>query len=530
MTEATGGPDQGHPAQMSHRQITNALAGLLTGMFMAILSGTVVATALPRIITELDGSQAAYTWVVTATLLATTASTPIWGKLADLTDKKRLIQLALLVFLVSSLLAGLAQNTAQLIACRVLQGIGAGGLTALVQVIIAAMIAPRERGRYMGYIGAVMAAGTVGGPLLGGFIVDTPWLGWRWCFFIGAPFALLAILVLRKTLQLPVVTRRVRIDYAGAVVIVAAVSLLLLWVTFAGENGKYPWVSWQTAVMLGGTVLLTALAVLIESRAAEPIIPLRLFRSRTVTLATTASVSIGLALFGTTVFLTLYFQISLGRSPTAAGLMTLPMVAGLLVCATVVGRLITRTGVWKRYLLLGAASLTAGLALMSTIDAHTDFRLLSLYMVLVGAGIGMTMQNLVLAVQNVVELRNLGAASSVVTFFRSLGGALGVSVLGAALGNVVRGYITEGLARLGLPTHTAPGSGGKLPDLATLPAPVRVVVQDAYGHAVGDLFLVAVPFALIALVAICFIPEIPLRRHSPLAAPPAGPTRAATGD
>ncbi len=394
-----------------------------------------------------------------------------------------------------------------------MQGIGAGGLAALAQVIMAAMISPRERGRYMGYLGAVMAVGTIGGPLLGGVIVDTTWLGWRWCFFIGAPFALLAIAVLQKTLRLPVVTRPVKIDYLGATVITAAVSLILVWVTFAGS--RYPWLSWQTAAMVGGIVVLTALAVLIESRAAEPIIPLHLFRSRTITLATVASISVGLAMFGATLFLSLYFQLSRGKSPTMAGLMTLPMVLGLLVSSTVAGRLITQTGRWKRYLVSGAIVLLIGFALMATIDAQTNFWLLSLYMALIGIGIGMTMQNLVLAVQNVVEPHELGAASSVVTFFRSLGGALGVSALGAVLANQVKQYVTDGLAKLGVPGSNGT-DGGTLPDLHLLPAPIRVVVEHAYGNAVGDLFIVAVPFALIALLAIVFIKEIPLRKQSAL--------------
>ncbi|GAB3157984.1 MDR family MFS transporter [Micromonospora sonneratiae] len=514
MTQAVSKPTAPTSGEMTHRQVLEALSGLLLGMFMSILSGTVVSNALPRIITELNGTQSAYTWVVTATLLATTATTPIWGKLADLTSKKLLIQIALSVFLVGSVLAGLSQSTGQLIACRVVQGIGAGGLTALGQVIMAAIISPRERGRYMGYLGAVMAIGTIGGPLIGGVIVDTSWLGWRWCFYIGVPFALLAIVVLQKTLRLPVVTRKVKIDYLGATVITAAVSLLLIWVSLAGD--RYAWASWQTAVMLGGTVVLSALAILIESRAAEPIIPLKLFRSRTVTLATVASIAVGLAMFGATLFLSLYFQISRGQSPTKAGLMTLPMVAGLLFSSTIIGRVITRTGFWKRYLVAGSIIMTVAFGLMGTIDANTSLVLLSAYMALIGVGIGMTMQNLVLAVQNVVDPRELGAASSVVAFFRSLGGAIGVSALGAVLANQVKTYITEGFAKLG-PAAASAASGmgdGSMPDVRELSPPIRLIVEHAYGDAVGDLFLVAIPFALIAVLAIVFLKEVPLGQRS----------------
>ncbi|MDZ5442519.1 MDR family MFS transporter [Micromonospora sp. 4G57] len=510
MSQATA-PTRATAVDMNHRQILEALSGLLLGMFVAILSSTVVSNALPRIITELHGGQSAYTWVVTSTLLATTATTPIWGKLADLTSKKLLVQLALTVFVLGSVLAGLSQSTGQLIACRVLQGVGAGGLTALAQVIMASMIAPRERGRYSGYLGAVMAVGTIGGPLIGGVIVDTDWLGWRWCFYVGVPFAILALIVLQKTLHLPVVKREVKIDWWGATLITAAVSLLLVWVSLAGD--KYDWISWQTGVMVVGALLLGVLAVRVENRASEPMIPPRLFRNRTITLAVVASIAVGVGMFGASVFLGQYFQISRGESPTMSGLMTLPMIGGLLVSSTLVGRIITNTGRWKRYLVAGSALLTAGFALMGTLRYDTPYWHLSIYMALIGIGVGMTMQNLVLAVQNTVGPHELGAASSVVAFFRSLGGAIGVSVLGAVLGHKVKDYIADGLAGLGIPSAGS-GSGGVLPNVHTLPAPIRTVIESAYGHGAGDIFLAAAPFGLIALIAVCFIKEVPLRRHN----------------
>ncbi|GAA0366345.1 MDR family MFS transporter [Micromonospora gifhornensis] len=509
MTQASA-PARAMPVQMSHRQILEALSGLLLGMFVAILSGTVVANALPRIITELNGSQSAYTWVVTSTLLATTATTPLWGKLADLTSKKVLVQLSLTIFVLGSVLAGLSQSTGQLIACRVVQGIGAGGLTALVQVIIATMISPRERGRYSGYLGAVMAVGTIGGPLIGGVIVDTSWLGWRWCFYVGVPFALAALVVLQRTLDLPVVRRKVKIDWWGATLITAAVSLLLIWVSLAGN--QFDWASWQTAVMVTGALLLGAAAVRVETKASEPLIPPRLFRNRTITLSVVASIAVGVGMFGASVFLGQYFQISRGASPTMSGLMTLPMILGLLVSSTVVGRIITNTGRWKRYLVAGSALLTVGFALMGTLRADTPYWQVSIYMAIIGLGVGMSMQNLVLAVQNTVEPHELGAASSVVAFFRSLGGAVGVSALGALLGHNVTRYLSEGLAALGLPTAGA--GGGTLPDVHALPAPIRAVVESAYGHGAGDIFLAAAPFGLIALIAVLFIKEVPLLRHT----------------
>ncbi|CAM5732078.1 Putative multidrug resistance protein MdtD [Streptomyces antimycoticus] len=296
---------------MTHRQIMEALSGLLLGMFVAILSSTIVSNALPEIIADLHGGQSAYTWVVTATLLAMTAATPLWGKLSDLFSKKLLVQIALLIYVAGSVVAGLSQNPGMLIACRVVQGVGVGGLSALAQVVMAAMISPRERGRYSGYLGATFAVATVGGPLLGGVITDTSWLGWRWCFYVGVPFAVIALIVLQKTLKLPVVKRDVKVDWSGAFFISAAVSLLLLWVTFAGD--KYDWISWQTYAMVGGSIALGLIFILIESKAREPIIPLRLFRNKTITLASLASLFVGIAMFSGTVFFSQYFQLARGE-------------------------------------------------------------------------------------------------------------------------------------------------------------------------------------------------------------------------
>ncbi|MGI8335919.1 MFS transporter [Actinomadura scrupuli] len=512
-------PDAAAP--MSHRQIMEALSGLLLGLFVAILSSTVVANALPTIITDLHASQTTYTWVITATLLATTVSTPIWGKLADLTSKKVLVQLGLVVFVAGSAFAGLAQNPAMLITARVIQGLGAGGLTALAQVIMAVMISPRERGRYSGYIGAVFALATIGGPLIGGVIVDTSWLGWRWCFYVGVPFAVIALLVLQKTLHLPVHKRRVDVDWAGAALITVAASLLLVWVSFAGD--KYDWLSWQTGAMVGGTVVLALCFLLVEARVAEPIVPLHLFRNRTMSLAVTASLLVGVAMFGATTFLSQYFQLARGETPTAAGVMTLPMIAGLALASTVAGRIITATGRWKMILVLGAGLLTVGYNLMSLLRHDTAYWQVAIFMFCIGSGLGMTMQNLVLSVQNQVRPHELGAASSVVAFFRTLGGAIGVSALGAALSGRVSHYTADGLGRLGIQSA---GGDGSIPKLSALPAPVRTVVEGAFGHGVGDVFLYAGPCALLALLAILFIKEVPLRTSNtaqPEAAVPPAP-------
>ncbi|MFJ6788730.1 MFS transporter [Streptomyces angustmyceticus] len=515
-----GGHHASDGAPMTHRQIMEALSGLLLGMFVAILSSTIVSNALPEIIHDLDGGQSAYTWVVTASLLAMTATTPLWGKLSDLFSKKLLVQFALIIYVAGSVVAGLSQNTGMLIACRVVQGIGVGGLSALAQIVMAAMISPRERGRYSGYLGATFAVATVGGPLLGGVITDTDWLGWRWCFYVGVPFAIIALIVLQKTLKLPVVKREgVKVDWAGAFFISAAVSLLLVWVTLAGD--KYDWMSWQTAAMVGGAVVLGAVFVFVETRAKEPIIPLRLFRNKTITLASVASLFVGVAMFSGTVFFSQYFQLARGKSPTMSGVMTIPMIGGLFISSTVSGQIITKTGRWKAWLVSGGVLVTAGLGLLGTIRYDTEYWHIAIFMALMGLGIGMMMQNLVLATQNQVAPEDLGSASSVVTFFRSLGGAVGVSALGAVLANRVTHYVKDGLAELGpkaakAAAHGAGNSGGGIPDLDSLPAPLRTVMESAYGHGVGDVFLYAAPCALLAFLFTLFIKEVALKTRGGL--------------
>ncbi|GAA2559614.1 MDR family MFS transporter [Winogradskya consettensis] len=458
-----------------------ALSGLLLALFVSTLSSTVVSTALPRMIGDLHGTQSQYTWVVTATLLAATAATPIWGKLADLFSKKALVQIAIVVFVAGSLAAGLSQNVGQLIASRALQGIGVGGLQALVQIAIAAMIPPRERGRYSGYLSSVTAVSTIGGPLLGGVIVDTSWLGWRWCFFIAIPFAVAALVLLQLTLRIAVVRRdNVTIDYAGATLITAGVSLLLIWISFVDD--AFAWLSWQTLAMAGGAVLLLILAARVETRAAEPIVPPRILRGRTTALAILGSLAAGTAMYGATVFLTQYFQLSRGHTPTQAGLLTIPMMAGILIASIVAGRLITRTGRIKPFVVTGAISLTAGFVLLSLIDAGTPIALIAVAMVLVGAGVGMTLQNFVLVVQNVVPLSDIGAASSTVAFFRSLGGTIGVAVLGAVLARQVA-------------SSTAAGAS---------PA-------TAFGDATGQVFLISAAVAALGIVAAVLLRPVTLR-------------------
>ncbi|WP_083397116.1 MDR family MFS transporter [Plantibacter sp. MMLR14_011] len=498
---------------MTHRQVLEALSGLLLGMFVSILAGTVVSTSLPRIIADLNGDQTAFTWVVTATLLATTVSTPIWGKFADLFNRKLLIQLALGIFVLGSALAGFSQDTGTLIGFRVLQGLGAGGLTALSQIIMADIISPRERGRYMGLFGAVMAVGTVGGPLFGGLLTDS--LGWRWNFFVGVPFAIAAIFLLQRTLHLPKRNvGKVKIDYLGAALIAGGVSLLLIWVTLAGT--QFEWASFTTLVMVGISVLLLAAAVIVEIKVDEPIIPMSLFKNRTFTLAVVASISVGVAMFGTSVFLSQYMQLARGATPTESGLLTLPMIGGLLIASIVVGQFISRFGHWKPYLIVGSILLTVGLFLMSTIHYDTNYLLVSVFMFILGAGVGMVMQNLVLVVQNDVLPQQLGTASAGVAFFRSLGGTIGVSVMGSVLATKVTDMLADRQADLqaAIVALGAPGakiaetlSSGTIPKVGTLPESVRTIIESVYGDAVADIFLVAAPLAILTIIAVIFLPN-----------------------
>ncbi|MEB0003302.1 MDR family MFS transporter [Cryobacterium sp. RTC2.1] len=502
---------------MSKRQVLEALSGLLMGMFVSILAGTVVSTSLPLILSDLHGDQSAYTWVVTATLLATTVSTPIWGKFADLFDRKLLIQLSLVVFVLGSALAGFSQNTGTLISFRVLQGLGAGGLAALSQIIMADIISPRDRGRYAGLFGAVLALGTVGGPLLGGVVTDA--FGWRWNFFIALPVAILAIILLQRTLHLPArVKRVVKIDYLGAILITAGMSLLMIWVTIAGT--QFEWASVPSFLMVGGAVVLLVAAVFVEFTVSEPIIPLTLFKNRTFTLAVIASISVGVSMFGTSVFLSQYMQLARGATPTQSGLLTIPMMGGYLICSVTFGTLISRTGKWKAIMVSGGALVIVGLLFLGTLDYRTDLVLVGVYMFVLGSGLGMLMQNLVLVVQNSIEVRHLGVATSSVTFFRSLGGTIGVSVLGSVLDTAVAQHITDGVGALSAADKMAAASAlgsGAIPRIADLPAAVRTLVESAYGSGVGTVFLLGIPLAVITLVMVTLLPNASLGRKTGIA-------------
>jgi EmrB/QacA subfamily drug resistance transporter len=494
---------------MTHRQIMEALTGLLAAFFTAILSSTIVANALPTIMSELKGTQTDFAWVITAALLANAATTPVWGKLADLFDKKVLVQLSIVIFVAGSVMAGLSQTIPLLLTARVVQGIAMGGLTALAQAIIGSMIPPRDRGKYSGYMGAVMAVGTAGGPLLGGFIVDSP-LGWRWTFFVCVPLAVVALILLQITLKIQHVKRPAKIDWLGSILLTTGVSLLLIWVSFAGNPDYYDWWSWQSALMVGGGVVLLALLLVVESKVEQPIIPLKIISERTTALAIWASVAVGVAMFGSSTFLGQYFQVARGATPTEAGLLTLPMIAGNLIGSVVSGQMISRTGKWKRYLVAGSVLLIGGLGLAGTMDHTTELWQSGVFTAILGLGLGMLMQNLVLAVQNTVSASDIGTASASVAFFRSVGGAIGVSVLGAIMSNRVKELAIQGLADAGIKAGS--GSSGASLDLADMPAPIRDIMRAAYGDATAEIFLIAGAIAVVALIAVLLIKEQPLRR------------------
>ncbi|QTF73420.1 MDR family MFS transporter [Arthrobacter woluwensis] len=495
---------------MSHRQIMEAFTGLLAAFFTAIVSSTIVSNALPTIISDLKGTQTDFAWVITASMLASAVTTPIWGKLADLYDKKILVQLSIVVFVAGSVVAGLSPDIPMLLTARVIQGIGMGGLIALSQAIMGVMIAPRERGKYSGYLGAVLAVGTAGGPLLGGLIVDH-W-GWRWTFYVCVPLAIIALILLQITLKLPQVRRKAKIDWLGTILLSASVSTLLIWVSFAGNPDYYEWWSWQTAAMVGGSVVGLLLFILVEAKVSEPIIPLKIISNRTTALSIVASVAIGVAMFGSSSFIGQYFQVARGATPTEAGLLTLPMIFTNLVGSTVAGQLISRYGKWKGYLVAGTILTAAGMLLLGTIDHETDFWITGIYMAVLGLGLGMTMQNLVLAVQNTVAPRDIGSASASVAFFRTVGGAIGVSVLGAVLGNRSSDLIKQGFIDHHIQVPAGSGASSTSLDVKDMPGPIATIVKAAYGDASAQIFLIAGFVAIAAIIAVLFIKEVPLRK------------------
>ena len=497
---------------LTHRQILIVLAGVMAGMLLFALDQGIVGTALPRIVSELGGLDR-LSWVVTAYLLTSTATTPLWGKISDLYGRRLIFQVAIVIFLLGSALSGLSQNMGQLIAFRALQGVGGGGLFAIALSIIGDVIPPRERGRYQGYFGAVFGVSSVAGPLLGGWLTDGP--GWRWIFYINLPVGLAALVVTSAVLKMPVVRRQHKIDYLGAATIVGAVTCLLLYLDWRGN--AYGWTEGVAMVLLGGAVALAAGFVAIERRAAEPIIPLRLFRNRIFSVGNAFAFLAGIAMFGTIIFLPVYLQTVKGFSPTQSGLALLPAIVGIFSTSITSGQLISRTGRYKIYPVIGAVTMTVGLLALSRLDVDTPFWQLAIFEYLFGAGLGFTMQTIVTAVQNSVNRRDMGSATSSITFFRQMGGSIGAALFGAVLSSRLAHYLAEQLARAGI----SPGAGGPNVDANNVQAiqhlaePVRSVVLGAFTNALDDVFLVGVPFVAIAIVVALLLKEEPLRTGQP---------------
>ena len=496
----------------SAREVFTAISGLVVGMFVAVLSGTVVSTSMPVIIADLGGTQAQYTWVITASLLATAVSTPIWGKLADLMDRKILVQIALILFTVGTVIAGFSTDTNMLIAVRVLQGIGVGGLMSLVMIAVALIISPRERGKYMGVVGGIMALGTIGGPLLGGFLTDA-W-GWRSNFFVGVPFAIIALILLQFTLHLPKPAKaKVSIDYFGIVLLAVGVSTLLIWVSMGGS--QFEWDSATSIALIVGAGVALAAFIAVEFFVKEPIVPMSLFRNRTFTLSVLASIAIGVSMFATSVFLAQYFQLARGATPTESGLMTIPMIVGQMGASIIIGQLVSRFGKWKAWMVFGSILSVIGVSLMATLRYDTPFTLVAIYMFVLGAGLGMVMQNLTLIVQNDTPPTQLGAASSNVNFFRTIAGTIGVTIMGSILSTSVANYIADDLKgftpttqeEVDALTHLA---SGDVPKMNELPDTIRTIVESAYGLGIADAFMIAIPLAVLGVIAIAFIKNKPL--------------------
>jgi EmrB/QacA subfamily drug resistance transporter len=508
VTESAAGAKTATP-QLSSRQVLVIIAALLLGMLLAALDQTIVSTALPTIAGDLH-SLSRLAWVVTSYLLASTVSTPLWGKLGDLYGRKKFFQAAIVIFLVGSALAGLSQTMTELIIFRAIQGIGGGGLMVGAQTIVGDVVTPRERGRYQGFFGAVFGVASVVGPLIGGFFVDT--LSWRWVFYVNIPIGIVALVVVAVVLPAGRRRQQASIDYLGTIMIGGSATCLVLLTSLGGVT--FPWGS-GPIITLGVLAVLFAVAfVMVERRAAEPVLPLHLFRQRVFAAASAIGFVVGFAMFGALTYLPQYLQVVKGVSPTASGLRLLPLMAGLLATSIGSGRLISKWGRYKIFPVAGTACMTVGLYLLSLLTPSTGALAASLYMAVLGAGLGATMQVLVIAVQNAIDYADLGAGTSGVTFFRSIGGSFGTSVFGAIFDHVLPGNIASALHGRALPHGVGITSGASPAALAKLPPALHAALVSGYSESIRTVFLAAVPVGAVAFLLTWTLKELPLRQTS----------------
>jgi len=480
------------------------LGSLMVVMLLAALDQTIVATALPTIVGDLGGLEH-LSWVVTAYLLAQTIVTPLYGKLGDLYGRKRVLQVAIVLFLAGSALCGLARNMPELIVFRAVQGLGGGGLMVGAQAALGDVVPPRQRGRYTGLFIAIFGAASIAGPLMGGFI--TSHLSWQWIFYINLPLGLASLVVLAVAFPRIAPSGRPSIDYLGSALLAIGLTSVVLVTTLGGTS--FAWTSAEALLLGGGGLAALAAFFIVERRVAEPVLPPRLWRSRTFRATSAVGFIIGFALFGAVTFLPLFQQVVRGQSPTASGLQLLPLMGGLMISSVVSGRLITRTGRYRVYPIVGTAVATLGLFLLSLMGSGTSDVLAGVYMVVLGLGLGMVMQVLILAVQNDAAYEDLGAATAGATLFRSIGGSLGTAVLGAVFTNRLTAELADRL----------PGSAGDLAGsgsldpvaVGRLPAEVRTGYIESFTHALSVVFTVSASVAVLAFALTWLIREVPLR-------------------
>ncbi|MEV0218103.1 MFS transporter [Streptomyces sp. NPDC050704] len=476
-------------------------------MLLAALDQTIVSTALPTIVSDLGGMDH-LSWVVTAYLLASTAATPLWGKLGDQYGRKKLFQTAIVIFLIGSALCGMAQNMPQLIGFRALQGLGGGGLMVLSMAIVGDLVPPRERGKYQGLFGAVFGATSVLGPLLGGLFTEH--LSWRWVFYVNLPVGVVALAVIAAVLRIPVRSQKHTIDYLGTFLIASVATCLVLVASLGGST----W-GWGSPQIIGLAVLGVALAVVfvgVERRAAEPVLPLKLFGIRTFTLSAVISFIVGFAMFGAMTYLPTFLQVVQGVSPTMSGVHMLPMVAGLLLSSTVSGQIVSRTGRWKVFPIAGTGVTALGLLLLHQLDVDSPTFEMSAYFLVFGLGLGLVMQVLVLIVQNAVSYEDLGVATSGATFFRSIGASFGVAIFGTLFASRLGDKLTDALSGQQLPPNLGTDALKSDPKIISeLPVALRPPVIEAYATSITDVFLYAAPVALAGFVLAWFLREDKLR-------------------